>query len=176
MEATYKVADGGYLSHEPGTWTDSSYCACEACGHSSTVAAFDAAVETSGLGIEAVRPDLFYISTSDGYTYGPYHRESEAQNIIDDIMAVDDRFEADVDTGTKVLSDIISPRRFVLNKPIELKRHHARFRRMTPSDEGWDDFTPYQRRVARLCQRCDVFGPPDDVVDGVCADCRCGGE
>ena len=42
MEATYKVSDEGYLDHEPGVWTDSSYCACEACGHSSTVAGFTA--------------------------------------------------------------------------------------------------------------------------------------
>ena len=109
-----------------------------------------ASIKTSGLGVEAVKPDLFYISTSDGDTYGPYRRQSEAQDIIDDIMAVDDRFEADVDTGTKVLSSIINPRRFVLNTPIELKRHHARFASMLPVEKiaAKKSKPPVQEKVA----------------------------
>jgi hypothetical protein len=83
-----------------------------------------ASTKVSSLGIEAVQPNLFYISTSDGDTYGPFRREPEAENAIDDLMVLDDTFEAVAEKGDKVLKSIINPRMFQLYTPADLTRQY----------------------------------------------------
>jgi len=83
-----------------------------------------ASTKMSSLGIEAVQPNLFYISTSDGDTYGPFRRKPEAEDAIDDLMVLDDTFEAVAEKGDKVLKTIINPRMFRLYTPADLTRQY----------------------------------------------------
>lgn len=83
-----------------------------------------ASTKMSSLGIEAVQPNLFYISTSDGDTYGPFRRMPEAEDAIDDLMVLDDTFEAVAEKGGAVLKTIINPRMFRLYTPADLARQY----------------------------------------------------
>lgn len=76
----------------------------------------------AALGIEAVDPNKYYVSTADGDTYGPYRTEHDAEDVVEDLAAVE--VDAAVDKGDRVLKDVRQPKGFELNTPAELKRHH----------------------------------------------------
>lgn len=76
----------------------------------------------AALGIEAVDPNKYYVSTADGDTYGPYRTEHDAEDVVDDLAAVE--VDAAVDKGDKVLKDVRQPNRFEVGTPAELKRQH----------------------------------------------------
>ena len=108
-----------------------------------------ASTKTSGLGIEAVKPDLFYVSTEDGDTYGPYRSKAEAGDASDDYYAATER-ESSPESGDRVLKSIINPRRFVLNTPAELKRMSRMASAMLPVEKAAAKKTkaPVQEKVA----------------------------
>ena len=210
MEATYKVSDGGYLSHEPGTWTDSSYCACEACGHASTVEVFSGPfrlcknwhLDWSGPTYcrqecpdwTAERVWTVFVTCGnddgDGDQWHVVKRYSDGDNDIDLIKPISTHTSkqaafsaaAEVSDETKPIILCVDcegrlkpPARLYLDTWRPCKKGEAcgaadcRFRRMNPSDEGWDDLTPYQRRVATTSVPpvfLPVLGPPDDIIGG----------
>jgi len=75
--------------------------------------------KTAALGIEAVKPNLFYVSTDDGDTYGPY-KEGAADDAVDALNEND--VDAVVEKGSVVLKSILKPGQFQLGTPAELKR------------------------------------------------------
>jgi len=75
--------------------------------------------KTAALGIEAVKPNLFYVSTDDGDTYGPY-KEGAAENAMDALN--ENGVDAVVEKGSVVLKTILKPGQFQLGTPAELKR------------------------------------------------------
>ena len=108
-----------------------------------------ASTKTSGLGIEAVKPDLFYVSTEDGDTYGPYRSKAEAGDASDEYYAATER-ESSPESGDRVLKSIVNPRRFVLNTPAELKRMSRMASAMLPVEKAAAKKTkaPVQEKVA----------------------------
>ena len=76
----------------------------------------------AALGIEAIDPNKYYVSTADGDTYGPYRTKHDAGNVVDDLAAVE--VDAAVDKGDRVLKDVRQPKRFEVGTPAELKRQH----------------------------------------------------
>lgn len=108
-----------------------------------------ASTKTSGLGIEAVKPDLFYVHTEDGDVYGPYRNKIEAGDASDDYYAATERESSPV-SGRRVLRDVINPRGFVVNTPAELKRMSRMASAMLPVEKAAAKKTkaPVQEKVA----------------------------
>ena len=80
--------------------------------------------KTAALGIEAVKPNLFYVSTDDGDTYGPY-KEGAAENAMDALN--ENGVDAVVEKGSVVLKTILKPGQFQLQAiSVEQQpRHHG---------------------------------------------------
>lgn len=108
-----------------------------------------ASTKTSGLGIEAVKPDLFYVHTEDGDVYGPYRNKIEAGDASDEYYAATERESSPV-SGRRVLRDVINPRGFVVNTPAELKRMSRMASAMLPVEKAAAKKTkaPVQEKVA----------------------------
>lgn len=75
----------------------------------------------SSLGIEAVDPAMFYVTTENGDTYGPYRRERDAWRDAEGFTEATE-IETDVDDGDAVLRTVVVPRLFVLKTPAQLRR------------------------------------------------------
>jgi len=89
----------------------------------------------SSLGIEAVDPDKFYVTTENGDTYGPYRRERDAWRDADGYYESTE-IETTVDSGHKVLKDVVVPRLFALRTPAQLRRDAGVSRFASLSDGG----------------------------------------
>lgn len=126
-----------------------------------------ASTKRSSLGIEAVKPNLFYISTSDGDTYGPFRRMPEAEDAIGDLMDLDDTFEAVAEKGTEVLQTILNPHMFQLHTPADLKRQYRTAALLPVEKAAAGDFGDHaQGRIAG-----GLYGHPTKTARAALAAC-----